>query len=148
MLSKVSSAIYRLLSKNKMNSKIDSNHKESTPREIKNYYYDYGDPFHEAARNIAEISCKERVEQFIKKRLLSRSKFLWSHTTQHYSNAIEKRETEKGNIRLQRKPPGSSIICWKHEAETWGIQVPSNNLATSNLNSWGEIVSTKNQVSF
>ena len=95
MLFKVSSAIYRLLSKNKMNLKIDSNQKEPTPREIKNYYYDYGEPFHEAARNIAEISCKERAEQFIKKRLLSRSKFLRSHTTQHYSNAIEKKVKQR-----------------------------------------------------
>ena len=86
MLFKLSSAICRLLSKNKINLKIDSNHKESTPRETKKQeeqiagligsINDYGNPFHEAARSIAEMSGTERVEQFIKKRLLSRSKFL------------------------------------------------------------------------
>ena len=69
-----------------MNLKTDSNHKESTPEELKKHeeqtvdligsLNDYGDPFHEAARNIAEISGTERVDQSIKKRLFSRSKFL------------------------------------------------------------------------
>ena len=43
----------------------------------------------------------ERVKQFIKNRLLSRSNFLRSHTRQQYSNVIEKRETKEGNVSSQ-----------------------------------------------
>ena len=113
-----------------MKNKTGSNHKESTPGEIKKHeekiagfigsLNDYGDPFHESAQNMAEmlgniknglLSARkygtERVEQFIKKKLLSRSNFLRFHTTQHYSDVIEEGETEKGNIRPQRRLPGS-----------------------------------------
>ena len=74
-------------------------------------------------------------------------KFLWSHTTQYYSNAVEKTETAKGNIRPKRKPPGPWIIFWKKPWEAWGIQVSFRNLSTCNLNIWREIVLIKNQVS-
>ena len=73
-----------------MKNKTESNHKESTPGEIKKHeekiagfigsLNDYGDPFHESAQNMAEmlgniknglLSARkygtERVEQFIKK---------------------------------------------------------------------------------
>ena len=84
--------------KNKMSLKTDSNHKESTPGEIKKHeeqipgltgsLNNYDDPFYVAAQNMATgaeipsniinglLSARkydtERVEQFIKKRLLSR----------------------------------------------------------------------------
>ena len=84
--------------KNKENLRTDSNHKESTTGEIKKYeeqiagiigsLNNYGDPFHGAARNMATgaqipvnitnglLSARkydtERVEQFMKNRLLYR----------------------------------------------------------------------------
>ena len=85
--------------KNKINLKTDSNQEDSTLGENKKHeeqiagligsLNDYGDHFHGAAWNMAEISGNiinglllarkygtERVEQFVKKRLLSRSKFM------------------------------------------------------------------------
>ena len=123
--------------KNKMNLKTDLNHNESTPGEIKKYeeeitgrigsLKDYGDPFHGVAQNMvtgAEIpgniingllsareNGTERVEQFIKKRLLSGEVSFYDRiqcsTT---ATKLKKNETEKGNIRPQRRPPSTSII--------------------------------------
>ena len=113
-----------------MNLKTDSNHKESTAGEIKIHEEQIegligslNDPFHGVAQNkaassgipvniinallSAKIYGTERVEQFIRRNGFS-EKYVFM---QYYSNIIEKKETEKGNIRPKRTPPGSLLIC-------------------------------------
>ena len=107
--------------KNKMNFKTDSNFKKSTPSEIRKHedqiatlignLNNYSNPFHEVAWNTttgAEIPgniingllsarkyATERVEQFTKKRLLSREVNFYDPIQRITSNVIEKKETER-----------------------------------------------------
>ena len=118
--------------KNKKNLRTDSNHKESTTGKIKKYeeqiaglngsLNNYGDPFHGAARNMATsaeipvnitnglLSARkydtERVDQFVKNRLLYLEVSFY-HPIQRSTIVTSLNKTKKGNIRPQRKPPGS-----------------------------------------
>ena len=108
--------------KNKMNLKTDCNHKESTPGDFKKHeeqiaglvgsLNNYGDPFHGAAQNMTAGAEKpsnmingilsarkydtERVEQFIKKRLLSREVSFYNHIQRStISTLLKKRNKER-----------------------------------------------------
>ena len=154
-----------------MNFKTASNHKESTPGKIRKHEEQiaglvgslnkYGNPFRGAARSMAagaEIPGNiinwlplllarkygtERVEQFVKKRLLYQEVSFYDPVQCSSIARSLKKKIENGNICSQRKPPGSWTICWKIPGEEWGIQVSFNNLPTSSLYTGREIVSTK-----
>ena len=91
---------------------------------------------------------QKRVEQFTKKRLLSREVNIYDPIQRITIATLFKKKTEKGNICPQRRLLGCWIICEKIALKIWSLRLSFNNRPTNSLHTWRGIVSTKNQVSF